>query len=233
MAGSAEVRRPAPSARLPLFAADLSKNITTMQRNAKRRLTKLGLKTPFGVWVPKPLVKCVHKGVQADFRDLPTTTELEHVIEGELEKHRKSLTGTVEAILEQVDNGEIRHPGDWKSPPKELRNIQQRYSNTRKGWTKGSSAYGDTLDYIRRALQDQLEKSLKSDICVSKIRRLKPGLIRVPANLESDVISLATFLGEVAWQVAEHLQAKRLRAGKRQTRVAVAHLCKRLDANFC
>ena len=74
MAGSAEVRRPAPSARLPLFPAVLSKNITTMQRNAKRRLTKHGFKTPFGVWVPKPLVKCVHKGVQADFRDLPTTT---------------------------------------------------------------------------------------------------------------------------------------------------------------
>ena len=134
-AGSAEVRQPAPSAGLPLFPADLKKNITTMQWRAKRRLTRNGFKTPFGVWVPKPLVKCVHEGVQADFRDLPTRTELERVIEGALEKHRKSLTGTVEKIVAQVANGGICHPADWKSTPKELQDIQHSYGNIRKGWT--------------------------------------------------------------------------------------------------
>ena len=229
-AGSAEVRHPAPSARLPLFPADLTKNLATMQRNAKRRLTKNGFKTPFGVWVPKPLVKGVHEGVQDDFRDLPTTAALENVIEEELEKHRKSLTGTVEAIVAQVANGGICHPADWKSPPpKELQDIQHSYGNARKGWVKGNSAYDKTMDYIRKTLLDKLDRSLKPDICISKVRRLKPGLIRVPANLESDRISLATFLGEVAWQVAEHLQAKHLRPEKtRQTRDAVAHLCKRI-----
>ena len=230
-AGRAEVRQPAPSARLPLFPAELSKNLATMQRNAKRRLTKNGFKTPFGVWVPKPLVKCIHKGVQDDFRDLPTTTELEHIIEGELEKHRESLTGTVEAILAQVANGGICHPADWISPPKELHDIQHNYGNVRKGWIKGNSAYDKTQEYIRKILLDKLDKSLKPDIYVSKIRRLKPRLICVPANLE-DRNSLAIFLSEVAWQVAEHLQAKHLRAEKRQTRDAVAHLCKRLHASF-
>ena len=98
-------------------------------------------------------------------------------------------------------------------------------------WTRGNSAYDETLDYIRNTLQGKLNRSIRPDIFVSKIRRLKPRLMRVPANLE-DRISLATFLGEVAWQVAEHLQTKHLRAGKRQTRDAVSYLCKRLDPNF-
>ena len=231
MAGSAEVRHPRPSARLLLFPEDLAKNITTMRRSAKRRLTRNGFKTPFGVWVPKPLVTCVHEGVQADFSDLPTTAELERVIEGELEKHRKSLAGTVNAIVAQVSNGGVCHPSDWKSTTKELQDIQHAYGDARKGWEKGNSAYDKTLDYIQKTLMDRLENRLKPDICVSKVRRLNPGLIRVHDNLE-DRISLATFLSEVAWQVAEHLQAKRLRTGKRQARDAVAHMCKRLDDSF-
>ena len=230
--GTAEFQQPAPSVRVSFLPADLSKSVTALQRRAGRRLTKNGFKTPFGVWVPKSLAKRVHKGVQADFRDLPTTAELEHAIEGKLEKHRESLTGTVEAILAQVVNGGICHPADWKSTPKELQDIQHIYGNSRKEWAKGNSAYDKTLDYIRKTLLDKLDRSLQPDICVSKVRRLKPRLIRVPANLESDRISLATFLGEVAWQVAEHLQAKHLRARTRQTRDAVAHLCKRLDAGF-
>ena len=229
--GTAEFQQPAPSVRVSFLPADLSKSITAMQRRAGRRLTKSGFKTPFGVWIPKSLVKCVHKGVQVDFRDLPTTAELEHVIEGELEKHRVSLIGTVEAILAQVVNGGICHPADWKSTPKELKDIQHSYGSSRKRWTKGNSAYDKTLDYIRKTLLDKLDRSLKPDICVSKVRRLKPGLIRVRADL-SDRISLATFLSEVTWQVAEHLQAKQLRVGKKQTRDAVAHLCKRLNTDF-
>ena len=95
-----------------------------------------------------------------------------------------------------------------------------------------NSAYDKTLNYIRKALLEKLDISLKSDICVSKVRRLKPRLMRVPATIESNRISLATFLGEVAWQVAEHLQAKHLRPRKRQTRDAVVHLSERLSAGF-
>ena len=231
--GTAEFRQPAPVARVSFLPADLSKRIIAMQRNAGRRLTKSGFKTPFGVWVPKPMVKSVHEGVHADFRDLPATTELERAIEGELEKHRKHLTRTVEAIVTQVANGGICHPADWKwkRPPKELQDIQRSYGNARKGWAKGNSAYEKTLNYIRKTLLKKLDISLKSDICVSKVRRLKPRLMRVPATIE-DRVSLATFLGEVAWQVAEHLQAKRLRPEKRQTRDAVAHLSRRLSDGF-
>ena len=232
--GTAELRQAAPVARISFLPADLSRRITAMQRKAGRRLTKSGFKTPFGVWVPKPMVKSVHEGVHADFRDLPATTELERAIEGELEKHRKYLTQTVKAIVAQVANGGICPPADWKwkRPPKELQDIQRSYGNDRKGWTKGNSAYDKTLNYIRKALLEKLDTNLKSDICVSKVRRLKPRLMRVPATIESDRISLATFLGEVAWQVAEHLQAKRLRPGKRQTRDAVVHLSERLSAGF-
>ena len=52
--------------------------------------------------------------------------------------------------------------------------------------------------------------------------------MRVPANLAENGETIATFLSEVAWQVAEHLLAR-----KRRTRKAVYHMCQRLDDGFC
>ena len=228
-AGTARVRQQAPSVTVPLLPENLSNTITTIQRNVGRRLTKNGFKTPFGVWVPKSLVRCVHEEIRADVHDLPTTAELEQAIEGELNKHRESLSRMVEKIVEKITDGDggICHPRDWKSTPKELLHIKRSYGNTRKGWTKGNSAYDKTLDCIRKILQDKLDRKLRSDVYVSKVRRLKPRLMRVPGDLGSNRDFLATFLGEVAWQVAEHLQA-----GKRQTRNTVVHMRKRLDASF-
>ena len=103
-----------------------------MQRKAGRRLTKNGFKTPFGVWVPKSLIKDVYEGVKFDFRELPTTAELERSIESELSKHRQSLEKTVKAIVTRVTDGGICPPAAWKSVPKELRPIHKALQRSRK-----------------------------------------------------------------------------------------------------
>ena len=227
-AGTAELRQSAPTARISLLPTTLSRRITAMQRNAGRRLTKNGFKKPFGVWVPKSLIKDVYEGVQCDFRELPTTAELERTIESELSKHRKSLRKTVKAIVTRVTDGGISPPAEWKSVPKELRHIHEHYSVTGRNWSSGTDAYKYRLKYIQTTLQQRLNASLKADVCISRVRRLKPGLMRVPANLAENGEAIATFLSEVAWQVAEHLQAR-----KRRTRKAVYHMCQRLDDCFC
>lgn len=226
-AGTAELRQSAPTARISLLPATLSRRITAMQRKAGRRLTKSGFKTPFGVWVPKPLLEDVYEGVQYAFRDLPTTAELECSIESELSNHRKSLQKTVKAIVERVTDGGICPPAEWRAVPMELRHIHERYRVTGRNWSPETDEYKHTLKYIRTALRQRLNESLKSDVCISRVRRLRPGLIRVPANLSENDESLATFLSEVAWQVAEHLQV-----GKKQTRTAVHQMCQRLDDGF-
>ena len=226
-AGTAELRQSAPTARISLLPSTLSRRITTMQRKAGRRLTKNGFKTPFGVWVPKSLLKDVYEGVQCDFRELPTTAELERSIESELSKHRKSLRKTVNAIVERVTDGGICPPAKWRSVPKELLHIHERYRVTGRNWSARTDDYKYTLKYIRTILRKRLDESLKSDVCISRVRRLRPGMMRVPANLAENAESLATFLSEVAWQVAEHLLAR-----KRRTRTAVYQMCQRLDDGF-
>ena len=226
-AGTAELRQSAPTARISLLPTTLSRRITAVQRKAGRRLTKNGFKTPFGVWIPKALIKDVYEGVQFDFRELPTTVELERSIESQLSKHRKSLGMTVEKIVTRVTDGGICPPPEWKSVPKELQHIHERYSVTGRNWSSGTDDYKYTLEYIQTTLQRRLNSNLKPDVCISRVRRLKPGLMRVPANLAENGETIATFLSEVAWQVAEHLLAR-----KRRTRKTVYHMCQRLDDGF-
>ena len=226
-AGTAQIRQPAPSARIPVLPRYLSQKVKTIQQKVGRRLTNHGFKTPFGVWVPTLLTTDVHQEVQSDFEHMPSTSELEQAVDKELTNHRNDLTATVHAIVEQVAKDQICHPTEWRIVPRELRHIQRRHERPESEWSPQSSDYEEALQYIQSTLSDKLDRSLKPDVFVSRVRRLRPGIVHIPVDLSSCPYSLATFLSEVAWQVAEHLLSE-----KPPTRKAVVQMCTQLDSGF-
>ena len=227
IAGTAQIRQSAPSPRILVLPSTLSQRVKTIQQNVGRRLTNHGFKTPFGVWVPNSLATYVHNEIHRDFKDMPTTAELEQAVGEELANHKRKLTATVQAIVEKVTNNPICHPVEWRSVPRKLRHIQQRHIGADIEWTSHSPDYNETLQYIQSTLLEKLDSRLKSDIFISRVRRLKPGIVHIPMDLSSYPDCLATFLSEVAWQVAEHLMS-----GKLKTRRAVVHMTEQLDDGF-